>query len=157
MLYFRFDNKNGFKGTEHKSGFAGWYDICLDKIVETQEYDELEEKYEYGSKEYDEALDNLVAEYAEDNGYLLDGCSCFKLTEDGIEEYIEYIRTHPIDEYEEVNIFEGIDKGLGHDREYVAKCTKIIYTGKTVNFMNIIDDEHLTISEKLNKIMELIK
>ena len=157
MLYFRFDNKNGFKGDEHKSGFSGWYDICLDELSDTEEYNELEDKYGYGTKEYDTALDNLVREYAEEKGYLLDGCSCFELTEDGIEELVEYIKTHPIDEYEEINIFEGIDKGLGHDGEQVAKCTKIAYTGKTINFMKIVDNEDLTITEKLNKIMELVK
>lgn len=157
MLYFRFDNKNDFKGTEHKSGFSGWYDICLDKLSDTEEYDKLEETYGYGTEEYDNALDDLVREYAEENGYLLDGCSCFELTEEGIEEYIEYVKTHPIDEYEEFNIFEGIDKGFGHDGEQVAKCTKIVYTGKTADFMEIINDEDLSLEEKTDKILGLGK
>ena len=157
MLYFRFDNKGEFKGTEHKSGFTGWYDICLDKISETEQYEELEEKYGYGTKEYDSALNDLVEEYAQENGFLLNGCSCFRLTDEGIEEYIEYIKTHPIDDYEEINIFEGIDKGYGHDGEQVAKCTKIIYTGKTDDFMEIINDEDLTSEAKISKILELGK
>lgn len=149
MLYFRFDNKNGFKGAEHKSAFTGWYDICLDKFSENfeDEYLELE----------GQELDNRIYEYAEELGYILDGCSCFELNEDGIEEFLNYINTHHIDEYEEINIFEGIDKGLGHDGEQVAKCTKIVFTGKTANFMNIVDNDDLTIEEKLKKINENVK
>lgn len=147
MLYFRFDNKNDFKGSEHKSGFAGWYDICLDKFS-----DEFEDEF---SKLEGEELDNRIYEYAQELGYILDGCSCFELNNDGIEEFIDYIKTHPIDEYEEINIFEGIDKGLGHDGEQVAKCTNIVFTGKTKDFMNIINDDE--IENKLSKILELIK
>lgn len=149
MLYFRFDNKDDFKGTKHKSAFAGWYDICLDKFSEEfeDEYSELE----------GQELDTRIYEYAEELGYILDGCSCFELTEDGIEEFISYIETHPINNYEEVNIFEGIDNGYGHDGEQVAKCTKIVYTGKTEDFMDIIDNEELSLSEKIIKINKLIK
>lgn len=155
MLYFRFDWENDFKGTEHKSGFAGWFDVCLDKLSDTQEYDELEEKYGFGTNEYNAALDNLVREYAIENGYLLNGCSCFTLTEEGIEEFSNYIKNHPIDEYPEINIFEGIDEGYGHDGEQVAKCTKIVYTGRTKNFMDIINDE--SIEDKLSEVLKLIK
>lgn len=155
MLYFRFDWENDFKGAEHKSGLAGWFDICFDKISDTQEYDELEEKYGYGTNEYDIALNNLVKEYALENGYILDGCSCFTLTEEGIEEFTNYIKDHPISEYPEINIFEGIDKGYGHDGEQVAKCTKIVYTGETKVFMDIINDEN--IKNKLSEILKLIK
>lgn len=146
MLYFRFDYKNDFRGAEHKSAFAGWYDICLDKFAE-----KFEDEY---SKLEGEDLDNRIYEYAEELGYILNGCSCFELNEAGIEEFISYITTHPIYEYEEINIFEGIDKGYGHDGEQVAKCTKIVYTGKTEDFMNIIEDEDLSLEEKLNKINE---
>ncbi len=147
MLYFRFDNKDGFKGAKHTSGFAGWYDICLDKFSENfqEEYSELE----------GQELDDRIYEYAQELGYILDGCSCFELTEDGIEEFINYIKTHPINDYEEINIFEGIDKGFGHDGEVVAKCTNILYTGKTKDFMNIIDDED--IKNKLEEVLKLIK
>lgn len=147
MLYFRFDNKNEFKGSQHKSGFAGWYDICLDKFAEEyqDEYLELE----------GEKLDTRIFEYAEELGYILNGCSCFELTEEGLAEFINYIKDHPIDEYEEINIFEGLAKGFGHDGECVAQCTDIIFTGNTKDFMNIIDNEDLTTIDKLNKIKEM--
>ena len=157
MLYFRFDNKNGFKGKNHKSGFAGWYEICLDKLEGSRECSELEEKYGFGTDEYFQALDNLVEEYAEENGYILNGCSCFTLTKAGIEEFLRYIETHPIDDYEEINIFEGIDQGYGHDGENVAQCTKIVFTGKTADFMNIVNDDDLTTTDKLDNIIKSIK
>lgn len=155
MLYFRFDWEKDFKGAEHRSGLAGWYDTCFDQLADTQEYDELEEKYVYGTAEYDIALDNLIKDFAIENGYLLDGCSCFTLTNEGIEEFVNYIKDHPIDEYPEINIFEGIDRGFGHDGEKVAECTKIIYTGKTKDFMNIIKDDD--IEDKVSEVLKLIK
>ena len=160
MVYFRFDcDKKDFKGTEHKSVLYGddamtmadfefeegrvdnYYLDKYNKIV--NEIDDLD-KF---SNEYDK----LKKEYIEDN-LTLDGCSCFELTDNGIEFACRYGH---ITERKIVTFFEGEEIETGHDGETVAKCNKILWQGNSSKITNILYDDD--IENKIEEILNIIK
>lgn len=131
MLYFRFDcDKEDFKGAEHKSVLYGDDAMTmLDFRFEEGQvdnyyldrYNKLVDEIENTDK-FIEEYSKLKKEYIEAN-WTLDGCSCFKLTEDGIDFACRYGH---ITEREIVTFFEGEEVETGHDGETVAKCDKIV-------------------------------
>lgn len=160
MLYFRFDNnKEDFKGQEHKSVLFGeeaeematfrFEDGSVDTYYQNQ-YNELQEKLfdELSEEEYDEKFSELLKEYIDDE-WTLNGCSCFELSKEGIEEARNY--GHICDR-EIVTIFEGEFVECGHDGECVAKCNKIKFQGNSEKFVDILFDTDLTDEEKITKI-----
>lgn len=165
MLYFRFDiNKEDFKGTEHKSVLFGdgaeemailrFEDGSVDSYYLNQ-YDELQEKLfdELSEEEYDEKFSELLKEYIDDE-WTLNGCSCFELSEEGIEEARNYGHIY---DREIVTIFEGNFVSCGHDGECVSKCNDIKFQGNSKKFVDILFDIDLTNQEKITKINEIFK
>jgi hypothetical protein len=160
MLYFRFDcDKEDFKGAEHKSVLFGddamtmvdfqfeeghvenYYLDRYNKIVEEiDDFDEFSEEY-----------DKLKKEYIEDK-WTLDGCSCFELSEDGIDFACRYGH---ITEREIVTFFEGEEVDTGHDGETVAKCDKIVWQGDSSKITDIFYDDD--IENKVEEILNIIK
>ena len=160
MVYFRFDcDKKDFKGIEHKSVLYGddamtmidfefeegrvdkYYLDKYNKIVnEIDDFDKFSNEY-----------DKLKKEYIEDN-WTLDGCSCFELTDDGIEFACRYGH---ITEREIVTFFEGEEIETGHDGETVAKCNKIIWQDNSNKITDILFDDD--IENKVEKILNIIK
>lgn len=157
-IYFRLDNENGFKGKEHKSGVSMWEDRVDDYIYNSDNQNEIQSMY--GIKDILELnnskLEKLKREIAEDNGWITDGASAFRLNEEGLEEFVNYIKDHPIDEYEEINFFTGEENGFGADGEYVIKPNDTIYTNKSKNILEILEDDDLISNEKLSKIADII-
>ena len=175
-LYFRFDDENGFKGKEHKSGFAGWEDRVIDKIDDEDEWEDdedgnsklrnrfLENNYGITREEYDDMSDEeqfkIKQEIGIDIGQVTKGASVFELNEEGLEEYNNYIKDHPIDEYPKVHVFTGERNGYGADGEPVVIPDKVVYEGKTSSFTNKVvgnDDDEFDF-KKINKnIRNMIK
>ena len=177
-IYFRFDNKNGFKGKEHQSGISMWEER-VDELLEPNydyyedyngeiDFERAEESVNknlepygidydtYNSMTYKEKM-KLKREVALDEGYITDGASCFKLNDEGIEEFINYVRSnHAIDKYEEINFFTGKENGLGADGEYIVKPENTIYTNKTKEIIEILEDIDLTNEQKMNEIVNAI-
>lgn len=167
MLYFRFDfNKEDFKGKEHKSIAYGYevediVDFLFDEESEQlkgyylDSYKKLQEQYdneEISENEYDKKVIDLKQEYIRDE-LTLDGCSCFELNEEGI----NFSNRYGYDDRKIITIFEGQQKGFGHDGEVVAKCEKIVWQGDSNKITDIFYDDDLTSNEKINKILDLIK
>ncbi len=62
-IYFRFDEKDGFKGKEHKSGVVSWEDIAVDIVDGDKEAYYLNEDYLQELKEkYDKAYNYIISE-----------------------------------------------------------------------------------------------
>lgn len=174
-LYFRFDDENGFKGKEHMSGVSMWEDQIIDKIYDNNEsdYDEndnyieknpLLERYGVTQEQYDnmnnEQQFKIRQEIAVDEGLVTKGASVFELNEDGLEEYMNYIKNHPIDEYAKVHIFTGERNGYGADGEPVVIPDKVAYEGETSSFTDLINenDDNEYNFKKINKnIRNMIK
>ncbi len=165
MLYFRFDNnKEDFKGIEHKSVLFGeeaedmatlrFEDGSANSYYQSQ-YDELQEKLfdELSEEEYDAKFSELLKEYIEDE-WTLNGCSCFELSEEGLEEARNYGHIY---DREIVTLFSGEYINCGHDGECVAKCNEIKFQENSKEFVDILFDIDLTDEEKLDKIMGLVK
>ena len=155
-LYFRFDFENGFKGKEHKSGFAGWEDRVIDKINDEDEWEDdengnsklknrfLENNYGITREEYDDMSNKeqfkINQKIGIDMGQVTDGASCFELDDTGLEQYKAYIdQNFSIDEYPVVHIFTGKENGEGADGEPVVIPDKVVYEGKTSSIMNFFD------------------
>lgn len=177
-LYFRFDNENGFKGKEHKSGFSGWEDAVIDKINDEDEWEEdengdekirnrfLENRFGITREEYDDMSDEeqfkINQEIGIDIGQVTEGASCFELDDFGLQQYKKYIdQDYPIDEYPVVHVFTGRENGEGADGEPVVIPDKVVYKGKTssiMDFFNKYDDEEDIDYVKMNKdIRNMIK
>lgn len=163
MLYFRFDNnKEDFKGTEHKSILfgEGAYDMAYIKVVDNEQGGEYSKRVKEAlQKEFDgeiedssDIVESIVNEYIE-NEWTLNGCSCFELSVDGLEEAENYAHIY---ERNVVTVFDGEYIGQGHDGEDVAHCNKIVYQGNTDEFNDILLDFDIDYDEKLKKIMKLI-
>lgn len=166
MLYFRFDfNKNDFKGAEHKSTAFGYsVNDVVDELFDEEseklngyyldEYRNLQQQYwdneEISEEEYDKKLNSLKQEYINDE-LTLNGCSCFELNNEGIEQAIEY----GYDDRKIVTIFEGKEIESGHDGEIVAKCEKIIWQGNSDIITDIFYNDD--IENKIEKVMEIIQ
>ena len=103
-------------------------------------------------------MDNFIEEYDKlkkeyiDNEWTLNGCSCFELTEDGIEFACRYGH---ITERKIVTFFEGEEIETGHDGETVAKCNKIIWQDNSNKITDILFDDD--IENKVEKILNIIK
>lgn len=177
-IYFRFDDKNGFKGKEHQSSVSMWeeqiddlltpnYDSYMTDIEDIdfemaeREINSLLEPYNLDYDEYsnlpDEEKSKIKRKIGLDKGYITDGASSFALNKDGIEEYINYIKTHPINEYEEVNIFTGQENGFGADGEFIVKPKDTLYTDTSNNITEILENESLNSEQKNNEIVRLIR
>lgn len=160
MLYFRFDcDKEDFKGAEHKSVLYGDDAMTmLDFRFEEGQvdnyyldrYNKLVDEIENTDK-FIEEYSKLKKEYIEDN-WTLDGCSCFELTEDGIDFACRYGH---ITEREIVTFFEGAEVETGHDGETVAKCDKIVWQGDSNKITDILYDDD--IENKVQEILNIIK
>lgn len=160
MLYFRFDcDKEDFKGAEHKSVLYGDDAMTmLDFRFEEGQidnyyldrYNKLVDEIENTDK-FIEEYSKLKKEYIEDN-WTLDGCSCFELTEDGIDFACRYGH---ITEREIVTFFEGEEVETGHDGETVAKCDKIVWQGDSNKITDILYDDD--IENKVQEILNIIK
>lgn len=160
MLYFRFDcDKEDFKGAEHKSVLYGDDAMTmLDFRFEEGQvdnyyldrYNKLVDEIENTDK-FIEEYSKLKKEYIEDN-WTLDGCSCFELTEDGIDFACRY---GYITEREIVTFFEGEEVETGHDGETVAKCDKIVWQGDSNKITDILYDDD--IENKVQEILNIIK
>lgn len=160
MLYFRFDcDKEDFKGAEHKSVLYGDDAMTmLDFRFEEGQvdnyyldrYNKLVDEIENTDK-FIEEYSKLKKEYIEDN-WTLDGCSCFELTEDGIDFACRYGH---ITEREIVTFFEGEEVETGHDGETVAKCDKIVWQGDSNKITDILYDDD--IENKIQEILNIIK
>lgn len=176
-IYFRFDNKGGFKGKEHQSGVSMWEeqvddllspnyesymtdDGDIDFQMAEKEVNSLLESYNLDYDQYnnlpDEEKSIIKREFALDNGYITNGASAFRLNEDGINEYLNYIKGHPINEYEETNFFTGQKNGFGADGEYVVKPQNTLYTNLSKNITSILEDDDISNNEKMKKITEII-
>ena len=160
MLYFRFDcDKEDFKGAEHKSILYGDDAMTmLDFRFEEGQvdnyyldrYNKLVDEIENTNK-FIEEYNKLKKEYIEDN-WTLGGCSCFELTEDGIDFACRYGH---ITEREIVTFFEGEEVETGHDGETVAKCDKIVWQGDSNKITDILYDDD--IENKIQEILNIIK
>lgn len=172
-LYFRFDDKNGFKGKEHESGVSMWEERIDDMISENYDIDteknSLLEKYNVTQEEYDNMSykDNLKIkrEIAKDEGLITEGASVFDLTEDGIDFFRAYEPTHHEMDYEEVNFFTGKPNGTGADGETVVIPEEVMFTAKSKVIEKIYDDvfydddidKEKKPKEMLKKIIKLLK
>lgn len=175
-LYFRFDDEDGFKGKEHKSGFAGWEDRVIDKIDDEDEWEDdengnsklrnrfLENNYGITREEYDDMSNEeqfkINQEIGIDIGQVTKGASVFALDEEGLEEYNNYIRDHPIDKYAKVHIFTGERNGYGADGEPVVIPDKVVYEGKTAFFTDKVasnDDDEFDFKRINKDIRNMIK
>lgn len=154
-LYFRFDTQDGFKGKEHKSGVSMWEDKVDDYIYD--ERNEKDLKTIYGIDDIleldDDKLEKLKREIAEDNGWITNGASVFNFTDDGIDFFREYDRTHYVTDYEKVHIFTGTETEYGADLEDVVIPDVIVSEMNTVDFMNIVES---TLEQNENKNIETI-
>ena len=164
MLYFRFDfRKEDFKGANHQSVLYGYeVEDRVDFLFEEEkirgyyldEYKKLQKQFfednTISEEEYDKKLNDLKQEYIDDE-LTLDGCSCFELTEKGIESAINY----GYDDRPIVTIFEGHQIGDGHDGEIVAKCEKTLWQGNAKIITNIMYDDD--IENKVEEILKIIK
>ena len=160
MLYFRFDcDKEDFKGAEHKSVlYSDDAMTMLDFRFEEGQvdnyyldrYNKLVDEIENTDK-FIEEYSKLKKEYIEDN-WTLDGCSCFELTEDGIDFACRYGH---ITEREIVTFFEGEEVETGHDGETVAKCDKIVWQGDSNKITDILYDDD--IENKVQEILNIIR
>lgn len=166
MLYFRFDfNKEDFKGSKHKSVAYGYAveDVVDNMFDEGSEqlsgyyldtYRRLKEQYwdneEISEEEFDEKVRDLKQEYIKDE-LTLNGCSCFELSEEGI----NFAKEYKYDDRPIITIFEGEEIENGHDREIVAKCEKIIWQGNANIITDIFYDDD--IENKVEEILNIVK
>lgn len=153
-IYFRFDNENGFKGKEHNSGIAGWEDLVLDEINNNLEIGDssegiddtnsLLEQYGVTQKEYDNMSNaeqfKINQEIGIDKGYVTRGASAFELAQDDINFLKDYLKDHPLAEYDEVNFFTGEENGYGADGEYVIIPDENLLKVSSNKIEKIIDD-----------------
>lgn len=153
-IYFRFDNENGFKGKEHNSGIAGWEDLVLDEINNNLEIGDssegiddtnsLLEQYGVTQKEYDNMSNaeqfKINQEIGIDKGYVTRGASAFELAQDDINFLKDYLKDHPLADYDEVNFFTGEENGYGADGEYVIIPDENLLKVSSNKIEKIIDD-----------------
>lgn len=153
-IYFRFDNENGFKGKEHNSGIAGWEDLVLDEINNNLEIGDssegiddtnsLLEQYGVTQKEYDNMSNaeqfKINQEIGIDKGYVTRGASAFELAQDDINFFKDYLKDHPLADYDEVNFFTGEENGYGADGEYVIIPDENLLKVSSNKIEKIIDD-----------------
>ena len=153
-IYFRFDNENGFKGKEHNSGIAGWEDLVLDEINNNLEIGDssegiddtnsLLEQYGVTQKEYDNMSNaeqfKINQEIGIDKGYVTRGASAFELAQDDINFLKDYLKNHPLTDYDEVNFFTGEENGYGADGEYVIIPDENLLKVSSNKIEKIIDD-----------------
>lgn len=171
-LYFRFDEKNGFRGKEHQSGVSMWEEqidnlLYPDEdlgITDTDVNNLLSEygttQEEYDNMIYEEQL-KIKREIALDRGLITQGASVFDLTNGGLEFFENYDRDHHETDYPVVNIFTGKENGYGADGENIVIPDTVVSTMSTKEFMEIIDDitfenDNLSKSELNNKILDAI-
>ena len=153
-IYFRFDDKNEFRGKDHQSGMSTWKDNVIDKISDNLELGDSEEgiedrnrlleKYGVTQKQYDdmslEEEDKIQREIALDEGWITNGASVFNLTKDGLEWFENYERYHHLTEYDEVNFFTGKVTGEGIDGEdVVIPDDEILLKMNSKDFSNILE------------------
>lgn len=184
-IYFRFDNKNEFRGKEHESGVSMWEEIIDEELTPNYEQygdeisiEEMEEadakveeilnKYgttyeEYDSMPYSEQL-KIKRELAKDKGLITHGASVFDLTNEGINFFKEYDKGHHETDYPELNFFTGTKNGWGADGENVVIPNKEVLKMETKDFLDIINDieydekfENSTTTEKNAELMNRIK
>lgn len=184
-IYFRFDNKNEFRGKEHESGVSMWEErideeltpnyeqygdeISLEEMEEADaKVDEILNKYgttyeEYDSMPYSEQL-KIKREIAKDKGLITHGASVFDLTNEGINFFKKYDEDHHETNYLELNFFTGTKNGQGIDGENVVIPNEEILKIDTKDFLDIIDDieydekfENSTTTEKNTELMNRIK
>lgn len=177
-IYFRFDDKGGFKGKDHKSGVSMWedrvdemlfpdYDSYDDVDIAEQKIDNILEPYgltyeEYDSMQYEKQLE-IKREIAEDEGLITNGASVFNFANWGLDWFKEYDDSHGETDYPEVNFFTGEVTGEGADGEDVVIPDEIIATMDTKELMNIIEDvewddtlENATGEEKNREILKRV-
>lgn len=166
MLYFRFDcRKEDFKGAEHKSvAYGHSVDDVVDSLFEEESellngyyldtYRRLKQKFwdleEITEQEYDKEIKALKEEYIKDE-LTLNGCSCFELSDEGI----EFSNSYKYDDREIITIFEGEEVAIGHDGEIIAKCEKIVWQGNSEEMTNIFYDDD--IEDKVAEVLKIIK
>lgn len=177
-LYFRFDNKGGFRGKEHQTGVSMW-EYTIDDLLQPnyEAYEDIEGNinFEAAEKEVNDILkmyDTTYEEYnnmsetdqikikreiAIDKGLITNGASVFDLTEDGLDFFERYDGDHHETDYPQVNIFTGKHNGWGADGENVVIPNEVFYTGKTQEISDILYDYELTNKQKVDKILDLIE
>lgn len=183
-IYFRFDEKNGFKGKEHRSGDQLWENKVDDLIFENYESDydandnfmernKLLEKYSLTQEQYDdlsyEEQKKVKMQIADDYlSYedsnilpLSSGASSFKLSNSGID-VIGNNMNALLNEYsgedDIVTFYTGNlknDKGLWG--EPIVEPNKVLYTTNSKSIINILQNENLSKDKKFKQITEILK
>lgn len=154
-IYFRFDDKGGFKGKDHKSGVSMWedrvdemlfpdYDSYDDVDIAEQKIDNILEPYgltyeEYDSMPYKEQLE-VKRKIAEDEGLVTNGASVFNFSNGGLDWFKNYDMEHHETDYPEVNFFTGEITGEGADGEDVVIPDEIIATMDTKELTDIMEE-----------------
>lgn len=172
-LYFRFDEIDGFRGKEHQSGISMWeeqVDDLLTPDVESSEYfdaairriDDILNQYDTTYEEYNNMSDKdkmkIKREIALDEGLITRGASVFDLSEDGLEFFINYDRSHHETDYPVVNIFTGKENGYGADGETVVIPDIIVATMNTKDFEVLFDNNIENLNDiKPNELIKILK
>lgn len=154
-LYFRFDDKEGFRGEEHQSGISMWEEHIDDLISENtdMEFDsedniivtnKLLENYGLTSNEYDslsyEKQVQVKRRIALDEGLITDGASVFNLSDEGLKFFESYDKTHSETDYEVVHFFTGEENGYGADGETVVKPRQVVLKMESTELLKIINE-----------------
>lgn len=183
-IYFRFDEKNGFKGKEHRSGDQLWENKVDDLIFENYESDydandnfiesnKLLEKYGLTQEQYDdlsyEEQKKVKMQIADDYlSYedsnilpLSSGASSLKLSNNGID-VIENNMNALLNEYSgEDDIVTFYTGNLKNDKgvwgEPIVEPNKVLYTTNSKNIINILKNENLSKDKKFKQITEILK
>lgn len=183
-IYFRFDEKNGFKGKEHRSGDQLWENKVDDLIFENYESDydandnfmernKLLEKYSLTQEQYDdlsyEEQKKVKMQIADDYlSYedsnilpLSSGASSFKLSNSGID-VIGNNMNALLNEYSgEDDIVTFYTGNLKNDKgvwgEPIVEPNKVLYTTNSKSIINILQNENLSKDKKFKQITEILK
>ena len=183
-IYFRFDEKNGFKGKEHRSGDQLWENKVDDLIFENYESDydandnfmernKLLEKYSLTQEQYDdlsyEEQKKVKMQIADDYlSYedsnilpLRSGASSFKLSNSGID-VIGNNMNALLNEYSgEDDIVTFYTGNLKNDKgvwgEPIVEPKKVLYTTNSKSIINILQNENLSKDKKFKQITEILK
>lgn len=183
-IYFRFDEKNGFKRKEHRSGDQLWENKVDDLIFENYESDydandnfmernKLLEKYSLTQEQYDdlsyEEQKKVKMQIADDYlSYedsnilpLSSGASSFKLSNSGID-VIGNNMNALLNEYSgEDDIVTFYTGNLKNDKgvwgEPIVEPNKVLYTTNSKSIINILQNENLSKDKKFKQITEILK